>query len=259
VHFTGRTWENPDNNGSGKWTDQVWWWHRKTRIRGRRDLDLALAWLQDEPKNLRPLEAVISEASHLYDWGLASETCDRALALRKLSPRERAGFLMMKANARFEAGDRKLAARAARAAVKHDPNVSSAWVILARCAFLRADWEEALGSAQRVLEQARDGYLSAMLTGNRIWAGLVAAYSTAELGRYDVACDAAQVTFPLIPDDWPDYRDYRDLLQAEYVLWRQVLGPRLTVANVGQRLARDLERSQDLGGVVQRTMGARAR
>jgi tetratricopeptide (TPR) repeat protein len=162
--WRGRTYEYPHfDSGRLGATDLVRWHHTRTSPRGRRDLDIALAWAADEPQDWRPLNAAAEEAFILGQFELAADCCAKAL---ELDPPvgTRAYFLGLQARARLEAKDPAGARRLARQALKVIDEIdpadadflgvrTKAWTCLMRCEMALRD-REISRCAKRALETA---------------------------------------------------------------------------------------------------------
>lgn len=162
--WRGRTYEYPHfETGRLGATDLVRWHHTRTKPRGRRDLDIALAWADAEPENWRPLNAAAEEAMILGEHELAADCCAKALE-RDPPIGTRAYFLGVQARARLEgkdfAGARKLARQALKIVDSFDPDEADflgvgtkAWTTLLRCEMVLRD-REIKRCAKRAMETA---------------------------------------------------------------------------------------------------------
>lgn len=162
--WRGRTYEYPHfDAGTVGATSLVRWEHTRRRPRGRRDLDIALAWAVDEPDDWRPLNAAAEEAFILGCWELADACCQKALEL-PLPDGTRAYFLQLQARAKLEGGNPAGARSAARRALKAlraagDTGTdflgieTKAWTTLAVCEGRLRD-AEILRCARRAMDAA---------------------------------------------------------------------------------------------------------
>lgn len=116
--WRGPTYEYPHfDQGTVGATSLIRWHHTRSTPRGRRDLDIALAWALEEPTNSRPLNAAAEEAFILGVYDLCDACCAKALEL-DIGLGLRSYFLQLQARARLELGDATRARKLARAALK---------------------------------------------------------------------------------------------------------------------------------------------
>lgn len=162
--WRGRTYEYPHfDTGTVGATSLVRWQHTRRTPRGRRDLDIALAWAVDEPDDWRPLNAAAEEAFILGCWELADACCEKALKLN-MPDGTRAYFLQLQARSKLERGDPTAARATARQALKAlraagDTGTdflgieTKTWTTLAVCE-LRLRDAEILRCARRAMDAA---------------------------------------------------------------------------------------------------------
>jgi tetratricopeptide (TPR) repeat protein len=155
------TWETPlldtpklpaNAKAETEMTSDTWWWHHKTRKRGRRDVKILERWLEQDPENWYALQALAREACVLEDLEVAISAQERAAASPDITPDVRADLL---ANASLYATglrDMAKAALLARQALLCRSSTGLAWIILAKCAASKNDWQTVRRMIARAME-----------------------------------------------------------------------------------------------------------
>jgi glycosyltransferase involved in cell wall biosynthesis len=132
VRWIGRTWEEPAIVGEQQLTSLVRWRHAGNGRHGRRDLDIALGWADEDPHDWRPWAAAACEAAYqLHDWELVGDYADRALSLgRAVMPAQTCAVMLeLQAVAASSFGETIVADELAREAVDHWPQFRSCVLI----------------------------------------------------------------------------------------------------------------------------------
>jgi glycosyltransferase involved in cell wall biosynthesis len=200
VRWRNPTWETPELRGESCSTDLVWWWHRKTKPRRTRDLVLARAWVQRDPRDFLAWWAYASEARDCESYGESLSACRRLLRRSTLTDGERAEVHALTADVlrrlaviEDSSGKWRQAERHADRSFALSPNPRGA-LVAAKCAFVRGDYRKSSERARWLLEH--DCWISRDLL---ISAGLQLCYAEACRGRWLQALQAATVTLPLLP------------------------------------------------------------
>jgi hypothetical protein len=219
VRWIGATYELPERTGEACRTEQIWWWHRKTRERGTRDLEIAKRWLKREPGNLRALGAALSESVGLGHLEEALAIGDEIQRQRKLDPDYRARCCALMAEVFRRLGRPEDAERYAMSSHRARPN-DHASLVLAWVAVTRRSYQHALKWSQRVLSEPM------ALRQNKIEAGIFVAHAAHELSEWGLACDAAEYVLALLPRPLPGstHAAYRDVLKEALPVWSRHVG-----------------------------------
>jgi tetratricopeptide (TPR) repeat protein len=184
VAWINPVWERVQIEGEVEATTRVRWCHQKNRPRGRRDLELCMAWLEREPDNANALQAAAKEAMLLGELQTVLSACDRALAQElegfDIFPAAelRADFLTYRAMALWNLRDGDAAAEAAHEAVELCPGHARARSVLAIWASDRGDHEAAWDQSRQALFEG--GLLD---PGEFVVVAGVLAHSAQQLGR----------------------------------------------------------------------------
>jgi glycosyltransferase involved in cell wall biosynthesis len=160
VRWQNRTMEAPaPGQGEAGWTHRISLHHERRIHHGRRDLDIALRWADEEPRAWLPLQAAAQEAGELMEWDIVLDCCDRALTRARLPVEQRGSFLSMRAHGLAALGDRAGAEKLVCESIDCSPEdrsdwLSSSWLLRARLLFARRAYDDALHCAQRSGELA---------------------------------------------------------------------------------------------------------